>query len=129
MDDRFAIDLIDGVGRREHRSASTIVVITASANPTRTYERSSGSAGEFATSTFPTATGRPMPCICRWATATWISAAIVEALKAVGFHGTLTNDLYNYPLLEDGARRNVDRIRQVEQELQLVNPPRRVSLA
>jgi D-psicose/D-tagatose/L-ribulose 3-epimerase len=55
--------------------------------------------------------------------------SIVEALKAVGFRGTLTNDLYNYPLLEDGARRNVDRIRQVEHELQLVNPTRRVSLA
>ncbi|MBI3840103.1 MAG: sugar phosphate isomerase/epimerase [Planctomycetia bacterium] len=55
--------------------------------------------------------------------------SIIKALKAVGFHGTLTNDLYNYPLLEEGARRNVDRIRLIEQELQLVNPPRRASLA
>jgi sugar phosphate isomerase/epimerase len=44
---------------------------------------------------------------------------VVAALKDVGFRGTLTNDLFNYPLLEDGARRNADRIRAVEQELGL----------
>lgn len=44
---------------------------------------------------------------------------IVEALKAIGFRGTLTNDLYNYPLLEEGARRNVARIREVEQRMGL----------
>lgn len=44
---------------------------------------------------------------------------IVAALKEIGFRGTLTNDLFNYPLLEDGARRNADRIRAVEQELGL----------
>jgi sugar phosphate isomerase/epimerase len=55
--------------------------------------------------------------------------SIVEALKSVGFHGTLTNDLYNSPLLEEGARRNVDRIRQVEHELQLVHPTRRATPA
>jgi sugar phosphate isomerase/epimerase len=42
---------------------------------------------------------------------------IVAALTEIGFKGTLTNDLYNYPLLEDGARRNADRIRAVEAEL------------
>jgi sugar phosphate isomerase/epimerase len=45
--------------------------------------------------------------------------AVVAALKEIGFQGTLTNDLFNYPLLEDGARRNVDRIREVEEELGL----------
>jgi sugar phosphate isomerase/epimerase len=45
--------------------------------------------------------------------------AVVAALKEVGFRGTLTNDLYNYPLLEDGARRNAGRIREVEAELGL----------
>jgi sugar phosphate isomerase/epimerase len=55
-------------------------------------------------------------------------ASIVGGLKAIGFSGTLTNDLYNYPLLEDGARHNADRIRQVELELQLVAPPHRVPL-
>ncbi len=44
---------------------------------------------------------------------------IVQALRSIGFNGTLTNDLFNYPLLEDGARRNADQIRQVEQELKL----------
>ncbi len=45
--------------------------------------------------------------------------AIVQALLSVGFNGTLTNDLYNYPLLEDGARRNAEAIRDVEIELGL----------
>jgi sugar phosphate isomerase/epimerase len=45
--------------------------------------------------------------------------AIVAALAAVGFDGTLTNDLYNYPLLEDGARRNSQAIRMVEERLGL----------
>ena len=42
---------------------------------------------------------------------------IVDALKGIGFRGTLTNDMYRCPLLEDGARRNVDKIRAVEREL------------
>jgi sugar phosphate isomerase/epimerase len=44
---------------------------------------------------------------------------VVAALKEIGFQGTLTNDLFNYPLLEDGARRNADRIQAVEEELGL----------
>jgi sugar phosphate isomerase/epimerase len=44
---------------------------------------------------------------------------VVIALKEIGFQGTLTNDLYNYPLLEDGAQRNAGRIREVEEELGL----------
>jgi sugar phosphate isomerase/epimerase len=43
--------------------------------------------------------------------------AIVSACQGVGFSGTLTNDLYNYPLLEDGARRNVEAIRTAERRL------------
>lgn len=43
--------------------------------------------------------------------------AVVDALKAVPFHGTLTNDLYNYPLLEEGARKNAERIVRVERAL------------
>jgi sugar phosphate isomerase/epimerase len=43
--------------------------------------------------------------------------AIVSACQAVGFNGALTNDLFNYPLLEDGARRNVEAIRAVERRL------------
>ena len=45
--------------------------------------------------------------------------AVVAALKEISFDATLTNDLFNYPLLEDGARRNLDKIRAVEQELGL----------
>jgi sugar phosphate isomerase/epimerase len=46
--------------------------------------------------------------------------AIIEALKAIGFRGTLTNDLYNYPLLFDGALRNAARITEVEERLGLL---------
>lgn len=45
---------------------------------------------------------------------------VTAALKQVGFHGSLTCDLYNYPLLEEGAWRNVEPIRAVERELGLV---------
>ena len=48
--------------------------------------------------------------------------AVVAALKEIGFRGTLTNDLYNYPLLEDGARRNAEPIRALEKELGLLDP-------
>jgi sugar phosphate isomerase/epimerase len=43
--------------------------------------------------------------------------AIVRSLQAITFHGTLTNDLYSYPLLEDGARRNAKQIVEIEQVL------------
>ncbi|MBX7169052.1 MAG: sugar phosphate isomerase/epimerase [Pirellulales bacterium] len=46
-------------------------------------------------------------------------AAATATLKQIGFRGTLTCDLYNYPLLEDGAARSLDSIRQVEQQLGL----------
>jgi len=48
--------------------------------------------------------------------------AVVAALNEIAFRGTLTNDLFNYPLLEDGARRNAPLIREVEQELGLPEP-------
>jgi sugar phosphate isomerase/epimerase len=43
--------------------------------------------------------------------------AIVGALGEIDFAGTLTNDLYNYPLLADGAARNAPIIREVERML------------
>lgn len=43
--------------------------------------------------------------------------AIVTALVDIGFTGTLTNDLYNYPLLDYGAQHNVPRMREVEMAL------------
>jgi len=46
--------------------------------------------------------------------------AIIEALKAISFCGTVTNDLFNYPLLEDGARRNATLIPEVEERLGLL---------
>ena len=47
-------------------------------------------------------------------------SAVVAALKTIDYRGTLTNDLFNYPLLEEGARRNVEPIRAVERELDLI---------
>ena len=44
-------------------------------------------------------------------------AAIIHGLQAVPFTGTLTNDLYSYPLLDDGARRNSKAIVDVERAL------------
>lgn len=46
-------------------------------------------------------------------------AGATAALKQIGFSGSLTCDMYNYPLLEDGARRNAEPIRAVERELGL----------
>jgi len=43
--------------------------------------------------------------------------AVIDALRTSEFAGTLTCDLFNYPLLEDGARRNVDHIRKAETAL------------
>ena len=48
--------------------------------------------------------------------------AVISAFQASGFNGTLTNDMYNYPLLEDGARRNVEKIREVERLLGVASP-------
>lgn len=45
--------------------------------------------------------------------------AVVAALQGIGFRGTLTNDLYNCPLLEEGARHNAPLIAQVEERLGL----------
>ena len=46
-------------------------------------------------------------------------ASVTAALKQIGFDGSLTCDMFNYPLLEDGARRNLEPIRQVELDLGL----------
>jgi hypothetical protein len=43
--------------------------------------------------------------------------AVVGALRSLPYRGTITNDLFNYPLLEDGARRNAPKICEIEQVL------------
>ena len=45
--------------------------------------------------------------------------AIVAALGESGFHGTLTNDMYNYLDPEEGARRGLPRLLEVERYLDL----------
>jgi sugar phosphate isomerase/epimerase len=47
---------------------------------------------------------------------------IVAELRRISFSGTLTNDLYGYPLIEDGARRSAPRIRRLERRLRLARP-------
>ncbi len=47
--------------------------------------------------------------------------SVTAALRQIGFDGSLTCDMYNYPLLADGARRNLEPIRQVERELGLTS--------
>jgi len=47
-------------------------------------------------------------------------AEVTQRLRSVGFHGSLTCDMYNYPLLEEGARRNLEHVRQVESALGLL---------
>lgn len=47
--------------------------------------------------------------------------AVVDALKKIRFHGTLTNDLYNCPNLEKSASYNATRIACIEHELGLAH--------
>lgn len=47
---------------------------------------------------------------------------IVSALAGIGYAGTFTNDLYSYPLVDDGARRNAPKIREIEQRLGIGEP-------
>lgn len=43
--------------------------------------------------------------------------AVVAALKAVGFRGTITMDLYGYPLPEEATRISLPRLREVVSQL------------
>lgn len=46
-------------------------------------------------------------------------SAVTDAFQQIEFDGTLTCDMYNYPLLQDGARRSVDAICEAESALGL----------
>ena len=48
--------------------------------------------------------------------------AVVSALSDIGYAGTFTNDLYSYPMVDDGARRNAPKIRELEQRLHIGEP-------
>jgi len=43
----------------------------------------------------------------------------IKAMKSIGYNGPMTNDLFSCPLPEEGARRNVERVREIECELGL----------
>ncbi len=124
MDHSFAIDLIDGVARRNigllydcchygvGHPGGYVQAIERLGRRIRHVHFSDGDRETYALH-LPLGLGQlDLP-------------AITAALKAIKFSGTLTNDLYSYPLPEIGARHNADRIRAVEQELGLGEPPRR----
>ena len=46
-------------------------------------------------------------------------ASIVQALKSIDYSGTLTNDMFNNPDLDAGARENLPRVQAVLSELGL----------
>lgn len=48
--------------------------------------------------------------------------AIVEALRKVHFKGSITLDLQNYPLPEDGGARSVTRLKKIEGRMGLSSP-------
>ncbi len=126
MDNSWAIDLVDGVGRDNlgllydcchygvGQSDTYVRAIEQLGRRIRHVHFSDGDARTYALH-LPLGDGA------------LDLEGIVAALRSIGFAGTLTNDLYNYPLLEDGARRNSERIREVEARLGLHDPPGRAS--
>jgi sugar phosphate isomerase/epimerase len=124
MDNRFAIELVDGVGRQNFgllfdcchygvgQPEGYVRAIRELGPRIRHVHFSDGDRRTYALH-YPLGEG----CLDL--------EAIVAAIERIGFQGTLTNDLYNYPLLERGARHNAERIRQVERRLNLPQPPRR----
>lgn len=118
MDDAFAIDLVDGVGRENlglvydcchygvGQPDTYVQAIEKLSHRIYHLHFSDGDRRTYALH-LPLGEGK------------LDLDAIIEALKAIGFSGTLTNDLFNYPLLEDGARRNAARIPEVEERLGL----------
>jgi sugar phosphate isomerase/epimerase len=128
MEDRFAIDLVDGVGRENlglvydcchygvGQPAGYVKSIERLGRRIRHVHFSDGDRRTYALH-LPLGEGE------------LDLEAIVAALQSIGFAGTLTNDLYNYPLLEKGARHNAPRIREVEARLGLASAPPRASKA
>jgi sugar phosphate isomerase/epimerase len=124
MDNRFAIALVDGVGRKNFgllydcchygvgQPAGYVRAIEELGPRIRHVHFSDGDRSTYALH-YPLGEG------------SLDLEATVKSLEQVGFRGTLTNDLFNYPLLERGARHNAERIRDVERRLKLPEPPRR----
>jgi len=116
MDDRFAVELVDGVGRENlglvydcchYGVGQPETYVNAIEKLGRRIHHLHFADGDRRTYALHLPLGEGELDL----------DAIVQALKAVGFSGTLTNDLFNYPLLEEGARRNAARIREVEERL------------
>ncbi|MEW6749756.1 MAG: sugar phosphate isomerase/epimerase family protein [Candidatus Latescibacterota bacterium] len=116
MDNQFAVDLIDGIGRdnvglvydschygvgQPHTYVEAIGVL---GRRIRHLHLSDGDCQTYALH-LPLGEGR------------LDLDGIVGALRQIPFTGTLTNDLYGYPLIEEGARHNAPLLRQLERLL------------
>ncbi|HHZ93413.1 TPA: sugar phosphate isomerase/epimerase [Candidatus Poribacteria bacterium] len=118
MDDTFAIDLIDGIDRCNiglvydcchYGVGQPDTYLQAIKNLAHRIQHIHFSDGDSRTYALHLPLGEGELAL----------DAIVENLQEISFNGTLTSDMYNYPLLEDGAKRNLERIKMVEEKLGL----------
>lgn len=122
MDNSWAIDLVDAVG--EGRPAGTIGLVYDCCHygvgQPNTYVESIEKLGERIRHVhFSDGDRRSYALHLALGDGDLDLESIVAALKAIEFQGTLTNDLFNNPHLEQSARRNSSRVLQVERDLDL----------
>ena len=119
MDDAFAIDLIDGIERENvglvfdcchYGVGQPETYVQAIENLSHRIHHIHFSDGDKRTYALHLPPGKGSLDL----------NAIIEALKAIGFQGTLTNDLYNCPDLEREVNICAPKIRDIEDRLGLM---------